>query len=286
VWYQGDYAQASDHCEQSIRLFRQVGDDLAVADTLQWQAAIVRDQGNYERAAELFEQSLTRFRALNDVWNEGNVFNGMGDLAFNRGNLGDAQACYERARAIWGVEGLLIDFPLRGLGRIAYVQGDAARADSMLQAVVTNIRKWMNTAILRWCLHHLGFVKHLLGDSASASALLREALTIQHRELHCLCIVESLERFAWIAADQHCAGRATRLFGAAEALRKWMGAPLPLGDKPLFDSYLEKARAALESGEFNQAWAEGVAMTMEQAVDFALSDPPCTPASSSTMRGH
>jgi hypothetical protein len=60
------------------------------------------------------------------------------------------------------------------------------------------------------------------------------------------------------------------LFGAADALRKWIGAPLPLGDKPLYDRYLEMTRAALNKDEFDKAWAEGAAMSLDQAVEYAL----------------
>jgi hypothetical protein len=130
----------------------------------------------------------------------------------------------------------------------------------------------MNATVLQWNLHHYGFTKYLAGDVASAMALLREGIMMQHRLLHRLCIAESLERFAWVAADAGQPERAARLFGAADALRTWMGAPLPLGDKPLYDRYLAMARNALDSDSFGRAWAEGAAMTLDQAVAYAQSE--------------
>jgi hypothetical protein len=156
------------------------------------------------------------------------------------------------------------------MARIAYMQGDVARADSLLGNAVNNLRRWTNSVILQWCLHQLGFVKHLLGDEASATALLCEGLAMQDRQLHRLCIAESLDRFAWVATDQDRLHRAARLLGAADELRRRMGAPLPLGDKPLYDRYLEAIHAALNNDEFDKAWAEGTALSLDQAVEYAL----------------
>jgi len=93
---------------------------------------------------------------------------------------------------------------------------------------------------------------------------------MQHRSLCRLCIAESFERFAWIAADKGQHQRAPILLGAAHALRQWMGAAFPLGDKPLHDRYLAIARAGLNEGEFSKAWAAGEQMTLDDAVAFAL----------------
>ena len=49
-------------------------------------------------------------------------------------------------------------------------------------------------------------------------------------------------------------------------------APLPLGDKPLYDRHLAQARAALDRLAFDAAWAEGRAMTLDEAVEYALGD--------------
>jgi hypothetical protein len=64
--------------------------------------------------------------------------------------------------------------------------------------------------------------------------------------------------------------RAAHLFGAASALREALGAPLPPPDRPTYDCALESARGQLGKQAFATAWAEGQAMTLEQAIAFAL----------------
>jgi non-specific serine/threonine protein kinase len=84
--------------------------------------------------------------------------------------------------------------------------------------------------------------------------------------------IQSLERCAWVAADLHQAQRAARLFGASEAAREWIGAPLKPGEMPIYDRHLARVRANLNTNTFDAAWAEGRKMTLEQAIEFALEE--------------
>jgi predicted ATPase len=271
AWLQGKFEIGKQHGQCSVEILEHEGDDAAFADARQWLGAIARDQGQFDIAHQLFNQSLMHFRRSQNLVGQGLTLNGLGDLAFDRGDYAEALVCCGGAQRDWREFGLYPNFALRTPARIAYQQDNPARADELLSVCVAELRLWENSVLLSFALHHLGIAKHLLGGEVGMS-LLREALTIQHRALHRLQISESLERFAWIAADTHQPERAARLFGAADALRKWMGAPLPLGDKPLYDRYLEMAHAALDSDAFGQAWAEGAGMTLDQAVAYALAE--------------
>jgi predicted neutral ceramidase superfamily lipid hydrolase len=64
--------------------------------------------------------------------------------------------------------------------------------------------------------------------------------------------------------------RAAWLFGAAEALRETSGASIPPVDRADYDRILAAVRAQLDEQTFAAAWAEGRAMTLEQAIAYAL----------------
>jgi hypothetical protein len=68
------------------------------------------------------------------------------------------------------------------------------------------------------------------------------------------------------------ADRAVKLAGAAEALFKSIGANMDLADRIEYERSLEGLRAQLDAQTFDAARAEGKAMTMEEAVAFALSE--------------
>jgi DNA-binding CsgD family transcriptional regulator len=89
-----------------------------------------------------------------------------------------------------------------------------------------------------------------------------------------------LEGLACTAGTGGEAERAARLFGAAEALRETMGVPLEPAFRTLEDPYLVGARSQLEEGAWTEDWEAGRAMSLEQAIEYALSeDKPVTPPS-------
>ena len=66
--------------------------------------------------------------------------------------------------------------------------------------------------------------------------------------------------------------RAARLFGAAELLRETLGHHFAPPVQADHDKYVASARAGLEERAFAAAWAGGRAMTLEQAIEYALAD--------------
>ena len=63
---------------------------------------------------------------------------------------------------------------------------------------------------------------------------------------------------------------AARIFGAAEALRETLGAPLFPSYRDHYQRGITAARAQLDDQTFVAAWAEGQAMTLEQMIEYAL----------------
>jgi hypothetical protein len=91
-------------------------------------------------------------------------------------------------------------------------------------------------------------------------------------------IARCLEGFAALAAahaqrrpeDSGNARRAARLWGAAEAVRTASGFRQPPADRAHDEPYLAAAHAHVDAATWDAAWAEGRAMTVEQAVAYAL----------------
>ncbi len=64
--------------------------------------------------------------------------------------------------------------------------------------------------------------------------------------------------------------RAARLFGAWEAILERLCAVPQPSDKPEYDRSIAAVRAQLDEATFGRAWAEGRAMSLEQAVASVL----------------
>jgi hypothetical protein len=121
-------------------------------------------------------------------------------------------------------------------------------------------------------LSHLGAGALDQGDYWTARALLRESLAICRELGGGLGIAQNLEWFAVVAAAQAQPERAARLLGAAEALREAKGALMQPADRARQERCIAAVRTALAEGEFVAAWAEGRAMSLPQAVQYALEE--------------
>jgi hypothetical protein len=65
----------------------------------------------------------------------------------------------------------------------------------------------------------------------------------------------------------------TRIWGAAQRLREEVGSPLPPSERPNHDRRVAAARASAGDDEaFDNAWQEGRAVTLEQAMQLALAE--------------
>jgi hypothetical protein len=106
-------------------------------------------------------------------------------------------------------------------------------------------------------------------DFERAAALYRESLEHSIRMGARLRIAECLEGFAGLALVQGKPARAARLYAAAKVVRQVIGAPRPPRRTAEYEQDLGMLRRGLGEEGFDHAWAEGQAMTLEQACGLA-----------------
>jgi non-specific serine/threonine protein kinase len=87
-----------------------------------------------------------------------------------------------------------------------------------------------------------------------------------------LGVAECLEARAAMAIEATEPERAARLLGAAEAIRREIGAPVPPVERPDHEDLILTAKAALGATNFAHAWASGQALTLDQAVAEGLGE--------------
>jgi hypothetical protein len=123
-----------------------------------------------------------------------------------------------------------------------------------------------------WSLCNLAGIRSEEGEDAAAARLYAEALEL------CLALQDRhalynlVGSFAALAARRGDFGKAAALAGASESLRCRTGAGMHANDAADFQAALAPARDGLSAAEYAAAWAEGEAMTAEQAVAYALKD--------------
>jgi predicted ATPase/class 3 adenylate cyclase len=84
-------------------------------------------------------------------------------------------------------------------------------------------------------------------------------------------VANQLENIGFLARARGDASRAARLLGAAEALREVAGTAMLSIERVEYDAELARLRAALAPATLAEAWADGRALTIDEAVALALS---------------
>jgi non-specific serine/threonine protein kinase len=113
------------------------------------------------------------------------------------------------------------------------------------------------------------------GEHVRAMALHRERLELYRQgetegssEIPKRIVIWSLLEVGAITAAEGLTARAVRLFGSVAAMRKASSAPIP----PEYAPSVAACRAALDEAAFAAAWAEGRAMSQEQAICVAFEE--------------
>lgn len=236
---------------------------------------IIMEQGDHARARVNFEEALTLARTFDDVWTLGETLRGTGGVALWQGDIGQAASYFEEsltlARNVQDPLGQL--FALWCLSDAAYLDKDYERAtarlaESSLLAEDQDLL-WGRAMVLQG----LGRISHRQGDSRQASQQYKECLMIVQAHGELWLGVHVLEAIAGSTAALGRPSSATKLLGAVDTARRSGNAPPSSAAMYVdSDSVVVSIRQQLDDQEFAAAWAEGQAMTLEQAIAFALDE--------------
>jgi DNA-binding CsgD family transcriptional regulator/tetratricopeptide (TPR) repeat protein len=231
--------------------------------------------GDYERAMTLAEESLKHSREANDMGGMANSLLILGTASvWGSGDLEQARAFYEEGLAIsreFGSASILRSC-LNSVALTYLLQRNLEQAATFAEEAAALCQEAGDRTLLPLPLNTLGWVALLRGDLERAEALHKEALALSKEMGGSLGTLAFLEGLACDAGAKGEAERAARLFGAAEALREAMGVGPWAALHALEEPYLVGARSQLEEGAWAAAWEEGRAMSMEPAIEYALSE--------------
>jgi hypothetical protein len=159
---------------------------------------------------------------------------------------------------------------LVGLGRTLALLGEPGSARPLLEEAEARYREIGDDWGQAISLENLGVVATLQGNYDHAEALFQATLELYLRSEDKVFSLRCLEELAWTAAQRGNFPRAALLLGAVEALGERIGALLPEVLRVEHDRQVAAVRRHLPPAEAVSAWAEGRAMTLEQAVAYAL----------------
>ena len=271
---QGNYERAKEFATESLALWRAVGDTWGLVDALGALASVAQHQGDYERASILGEEALALVRTMGDKLTLARLLISMGTVRKDLGHHDRAAELFEESLELSKELGhkAATAASLGNLGIVAYQQCEYERAEGLLEEARTLYAALGARAAVATLLNVQAKVAYARGAREQAAARHRESLRF-HREMgDRLGIAEALAGFARIATAERDYVRAARLMGASEALRETLGFPVPPAEREVYDRAVASMRSSMGEHAFSEAWAQGRAMSAEDAVTAALED--------------
>jgi predicted ATPase/DNA-binding XRE family transcriptional regulator len=272
----GDHARARALGEASLPVLRRVGDRWMLSRALSFLGIVALRAGDCARARAFWEEALPLAQEAGAPNLMAMLRVRLGWAALWQGDTVRAEVEYEAARTLaqrHAVGARLAD-ALAGLGRVAQVRGDGGRATALLtEGLALHAERGAVDGVGE-AQYGLGLAARDQGDAARAADWLRRSLAVRWETDDRPGIATCLEGLATVAAGGGRPARAARLLGAAEALRRAIGSPMPLVELPACEAAVRAARAALGEAAVAAAWAEGRALTLEEAVAEALAGEP------------
>ena len=233
-WAVHERAASIDYLNAALRLYRQLGDERQAAWTLIFRAvADIGDAEAYQAALAMCDDGIAIFQHIGDKSGLAQALNIKGELTRVQDDYDLAKAAYESCLQLAREIGdqSREQMQYANLGFIAIHEGNHSQAYAFFMDGVLLAQKLNAKSSLATCLAGIASV-----------------LTIQGQ---------------WIQAAQ--------LMAAATTVNARLGVYYALGDQPSIDHYLNLIKSQLNPADFEAAWTSGLAMSPEQAVQFAVS---------------
>ena len=259
--------------EENLRLYRELGDEWGVADLLLSMGCRAQFSGEYDQARAFLEESLALFKAHSDTRSVASNLYFLGWVAYEQGDYMTAHQRCEQSVALFRTLGkpiFLVDaLIIQANANLALGEKEAGRtllSEALALGKVSESEEDKVRAL------------YGLGHLALREQKLAEAYTLFEQSIMWFkgrwllprskwILASCLEGIGEIALAQQLFIWTVRLFAAADAVRTTYRFFSPMGmEQPFYDRTLEAAHEQLGENLYAQAWAEGWAMTPQQAL--------------------
>ncbi|MGH2351377.1 MAG: helix-turn-helix transcriptional regulator, partial [Chloroflexota bacterium] len=228
-WHGGDYRRAAARLEESLRLYRELGDPHGTTDALLTWGFLEVTTDHHQAAAGLLDEALALSRERGYSRGTAWALICLGHVVARRGDDRRAATLYQEGLALHRQRGdtNAAATTLRFLGQTALRQGHLDRAEALFEESLAVDRALGTKEDVALTLHALGRVARLQTDFPRATALLEESLAL-FRELGTVpAMAMPLETLGRVAQDQGDSARAAALL--QESLIVYRRAGLPSG---------------------------------------------------------
>lgn len=277
AYFQSDFATARALLEEAVALFQQEGDQAGAVNAMSSLMVVFIWQGEADAALALLHEGMTLLQSMPDRPALLPVLSNFGWAASHLSvteALADALALNEEvvelARAAGDVKSLALG--LSCLAQCYYWMAEWETARPLFEEGIALLREIGAVWILDYALFGLGQTALQQGRYAEARAHSGEALARLDKPQTQIGTPYFLETFAFVAIAEEQPQRGARLLAAAAQVREQQhsfGQPLIVAQT---ERYLKILHTMLDEAAFETAWQEGRALSVTEAVAYALEE--------------
>lgn len=263
---------AQSFFEQSLKLYERHADQWGMAFDLFHLGNLAIAQNQDTSALALLESSMTLFEQLGDIWGKSRVSHSLGEIFLTQGNYKKARSYFEQVlefdEKIKLKPGIVN--ALGSLGDLHRLQHDYIQARQYYEKSLDMSRTYGMKEDWGLNLYLLGLLALHQNNYSAARQYFVDNIKAERESLNQLNAYLFVLSQAAVSAGTNQPERAARLSGAAQAIFESLDYRISRFNQAEFDRHIQIAREQLGENTFQELQAVGRAMTIEQAIDYAL----------------
>ena len=263
-----EFSHAEKLYRESLSLFREIENEREIAGALENLAEVALERRNYTDAHSFAEESLSLYRKLEDKHGIATALRALGVAAHNQENLDLARSSCEQSAEIFrelGDRGCLI-LSLAALARQLQHLGELQRAFDIIQEARKILDGVEKELVATNVFDVFGRIAFAMGNLSEAQRQFRDGLAFQQEGKDVHFVPSLLEGLAGLIEPQD----AIRLLGAAAIMREKTNVPLMRIEQGEYERTIAALKSRVNDADFRSLWEEGLAMTVDEAILFAL----------------
>jgi predicted ATPase/DNA-binding SARP family transcriptional activator/DNA-binding CsgD family transcriptional regulator len=284
---QGDYDRAQEAFKEGLQLLAHEAREGSKAKLclLSFLGYVAWEREEHDQATRLFEESLALSREMRDTWWLAFSLSNLAHVSHSLGDYERATKLYEESMGLFREQGdkQSLAFCLNNLGLVVYSEGNLGRAAQLTEEALALQRELGNRGGVPVELYNLGWMALLQDDLGRAADLYRESLSLSWETGLNPLVQMALEGLACVAGAKGEAERAARLWGAAQTLHETKGILRDTDFLAEADARISAVRSAMGEEVWEGVWREGRAMTLAEAVSYAVEEEETDPLTPSLL---
>jgi len=272
-----DSKKSHQHAQRSLELYEELGDLSGIASALTTLSGCLRYVGyeGYDLSvcANDLQRSLSLFREIQYLPEIIHVLMHLGEVEMEREDYQAAYSWLEDALTAQRQlgKGKYTAVILLDLGNLALRMGHYAKAQAFAEENIAIIGPTVNSQNFGpWVRVQLAYINLHQGELAQAENLFQENLSLFKKFGNKFGVIYTIEGLASLAVVHSRFKHATQLLAWADAMRQKLSNFRPKIEQLGIDHDLTSIRAQLDEATLATAQAKGQAMSMDEAIAYAL----------------